>query len=1472
MFLNLDVAPLGTPEPSPAAPDASPPEAESEPESQVESGVEPAAETERNPSPDKPSTTTVNVGTRTIVTRTVATNTAKPVQRVVRSPSALPASAPVTVARVRRIPAIPPISVHDAEPAVPAPAPDAPQAIEKPVPDDAAPRPVVPATAAPLIALLGGAGPARRRPEPPPPPTKSPTDQPAEQPPSPSPSVVEPPAPTSPVSESPTARPPSPAPDTPAPTSPTLTPPVPQRSAPQSRTPTPPPAKLPALRPSSRYSTDPAAAARYALSVAERVMASSAPVPYFAEDATDGLAVPERGGLSFAVTIPFALDATLPAEAHAALREAIFAQLARQRLIRHPDEAGGSDFWLLESDQAGGLLLISPLLRDTQLTWAAVRGVLEIVVRHRGVSGRPGTVRVEPGRAPEPPIDRRTAVSRLFGRNSDVLRRLGVGLREPDGLVFEFLDGSFDPGVVQARVKLALAMTSAAMRAGAADTDFEPQPPGDVVHRVCVPDGRMVPGALTIYELDQRSGTVAVTDLLAGLFRRDADIEQSLALAALTPWPSARTVLTDEGVSRAAHLLASGLSQGFEGGCGFLPACVPRALCEQHALVRRASEHFTGRLFKVLLGVSGEGSATVFDGLEVTAPQFATLLRGTGWQPEAGLLLGFVRLDAAVAPNPRATWRDPLPPPLSEDWPALLDWTRRVAAELGTGVYTAVPANATLRHVPAEVLGAYQAYATAETARLTGDWRIEALTSSAFLHHLPPDALPADTDARPGPALVRLPEEPDESLSTLISTLREAIASLPRAAPHAPAIEGPIPVTAGGSELVHPGFLEHPSLFDAVAELVAGRLRRGEPPLSYEISRAAVGASLFVLEWEFVLEVAERDAALARLSVELDALRPGPWRLRPSGAASDRVLTLTGPPLGDDVVSWYNLERALKAMRRHGGTSAPGGTERLRIEPADFVGSVGRYQALMVLVRAHRDVLHRIAADPAGIVPTPAWRDPALGEPGVITVPPWSGALDAAALQTRTRLWLGLVDAARRLVGLEGEPGGPGLPAARPDAHEAVQPLRYPANRPLITGRIAVYEPGSPADTLAARSLIDTALTGRADRERAAALYHVTPWPGARGGRVRVRRGAGWASFGQPGHVRPARRQRDAELFGRGTFLADLDLGSRRPAPVVYDDVGPAAVRPVHFAALLREAGRPDGAPVALRIGLGGWRDWSETTAWLRELARFSEAGSFLGVEGARAVELPDAALDGVTVYALADEARPGLDWAVTPPPEVWLGIGAPPAARLAALPDRRLRGFVRDASWHGVGSSVLFAAPAELGRHVRRAEGLEQHSLLITTVFARSRGGVPQVVVDGVERDLEPAELAAVLFRHAGAAPGAELRLVVLDAIAPDDGVGRLWVAAAAAAAGRIVHYPAPRTGVRLDERRRGRTAGGKPADYRLTAPAGTDPAAPRWVAVTAGTTPTHSAFTEEEGRLRPADAPPRDTTQEERWPVRHP
>jgi hypothetical protein len=552
-----------------------------------------------------------------------------------------------------------------------------------------------------------------------------------------------------------------------------------------------------------------------------------------------------------------------------------------------------------------------------------------------------------------------------------------------------------------------------------------------------------------------------------------------------------------------------------------------------------------------------------------------------------------------------------------------------------------------------------------------------------------------------------------------------------------------------------------------------------------------------------------------------------------------------------------------------------------------------------------------------------------------------------------------------------------------------------------------VFEPGTPADTYGARSLIDTVLVGRADRARAAALYHVTTWPGARSPRVQVRWGEGWAAFGQSERVLPtdAHRQ-DTEMFGEGVFTATLDLGIRRAAPVVYDSTGPAIIQPVHLGWLLREVGRRPTSPVALRISLGPKQDSTELATWIRELARSLDVPVYLHIDGARLAELPDTAFEGFAFYAPAEDVRPGFDWALTPPSVLWLGVGervprggvprpdgpaagisradvsrsdgpaggiprpdvpgstrpgagtlrsddsgsdrpamgilradvsgsdgpaggipgsdvsrsdrpgasiarpygpganvagttisgaaifsadrpapadgpaaAPvaavddsaaavtnpsaPSARLVALPDRRLRTFVRDASWHGVGGCVVFAVPAELGRYVRQAEAIEQDGRLLTAVFAYSRAGLPQVTVDGQDRDLAPAELAAVLFRHAGAAPGVELRLVVLDPIAPDDAAWRNWAALTAAATGRIVHYAAPRTNVLTAEpRRRGRLGTrpntDHPNDYRLAAPAGADPTEPLWRTTQPGPGTLCSAFIDDHGRLRlTADAP---------------
>jgi len=178
-----------------------------------------------------------------------------------------------------------------------------------------------------------------------------------------------------------------------------------------------------------------------------------------------------------------------------------------------------------------------------------------------------------------------------------------------------------------------------------------------------------------------------------------------------------------------------------------------------HEDVRRAPERFIGRPFSVLLGVTDEGATTVFDGLEVTEDQFATLLRGTAWRPESGLVLTFTRLASPGSVSACAPREYPLPPPSPEDWPLLLDWVRRCAAVLGTCVHVMIPANAQLqRHVPDEVLSAYQAFASAEAALPTRDWRVETQTSVIVLRHLPAEAQPTDSHLRPGPGLIRLPE------------------------------------------------------------------------------------------------------------------------------------------------------------------------------------------------------------------------------------------------------------------------------------------------------------------------------------------------------------------------------------------------------------------------------------------------------------------------------------------------------------------------------------------------------------------------------------------------------------------------------------------------------------------------------------------------------------------------------------------
>lgn len=112
-------------------------------------------------------------------------------------------------------------------------------------------------------------------------------------------------------------------------------------------------------------------------------------------------------------------------------------------------------------------------------------------------------------------------------------------------------------------------------------------------------------------------------------------------------------------------------------------------------------------------------------------------------------------------------------------------------------------------------------------------------------------------------------------------------------------------------------------------------------------------------------------------------------------------------------------------------------------------------------------------------------------------------------------------------------------------------------------------------------------------------------------------------------------------------------------------------------------------------------------------------------------------------------------------------------------------------------------AASAPVAPAVQIAKQLDEHEGLATAVFARCVPGLPRVSVNGVERDLAPAELAAVLDAYSKTRTGADLRLVVVDVVRPDDAAWQVWARWAGAASGRtgffaVVGTPRARPGGR--------------------------------------------------------------------------
>lgn len=359
-----------------------------------------------------------------------------------------------------------------------------------------------------------------------------------------------------------------------------------------------------------------------------------------------------------------------------------------------------------------------------------------------------------------------------------------------------------------------------------------------------------------------------------------------------------------------------------------------------------------------------------------------------------------------------------------------------------------------------------------------------------------------------------------------------------------------------------------------------------------------------------------------------------------------------------------------------------------------------------------------------------------------------------------------------------------------------------------------MLEPGPAAETAGVRRLIDTALTRQVDREQAAALFHITPWPGGALGRVHAVRAEGWALFGDPAEalsVPQAESLARYAKFDEPTFTVGVRSDPKHGRPVVHTDSGPRAVAPARFGQLLEAVGRRSETAVALWLDGGSPVDPRRATDWTRALAAELGSAVYLEVDGARAAELPEAAIEGFALFAPPGEAWPSVGWALKPPSSLWLRFdpdgGPVPATRLVRLPDQRLRTFLADAAWHGSGAHVVFAPAGELSAVVRRSAKLDEHGGLATAAFARSVRGIPQVSVNGVERDLTPTELAAVLAASSGTRQSTELRLVVFAAERADDAAGQAWVRRVASATQRTVYLASPETRARVreaDKRRR--------------------------------------------------------------------
>jgi hypothetical protein len=328
------------------------------------------------------------------------------------------------------------------------------------------------------------------------------------------------------------------------------------------------------------YLEDPAAFQQAYLDAMARKEAGGAPVPYMYENATGGLGA-RNGGRAFGREIEFDFAPRVRDKA-AALR-AIGRDLVDAGLSRHPFQAGyhaslhagytdDPTAWRLESDSTVAGEIVSPIMYDEPQTWRNLEKVCDIVKRHGGIpSARTGghthvavpdfdhtvenhnrLLAMADGYndtiyrlAQNPKAARHrgtdwcrpntvpaTGYTSIAGvRQANNSHHIGVNFgsvlgQRADHVEWRMWDGSLEPGVIQAQIKLSLGLTAAAVRGGS-------RPPAR--ERVGTHRSRLR-GRSRLAGEAWRENTRSFRELADSVFRRAADKAQAAALFAVTRW------------------------------------------------------------------------------------------------------------------------------------------------------------------------------------------------------------------------------------------------------------------------------------------------------------------------------------------------------------------------------------------------------------------------------------------------------------------------------------------------------------------------------------------------------------------------------------------------------------------------------------------------------------------------------------------------------------------------------------------------------------------------------------------------------------------------------------------------------------------------------------------------------------------------------------------------------------------------